>query len=124
MLVVATGGRPAPANEYLYGQHPAVITQRELEERLAAGHVRQGQPAQRGHDPVRRLARAGAALLQPGVLHPGGQERAELKQVGLKTDVYVLYREVRTYGFREAYYQAARDEGVVFMRYELPESRK
>jgi len=24
----------------------------------------------------------------------------KLKQVGLKTDVYVLYREVRTYGFR------------------------
>jgi len=40
--------------------------------------------------------------------------------VGLKTDVVVLYREVRTYGFREAYYQAARDEGVVFLRYDLP----
>ena len=42
------------------------------------------------------------------------EQRPELK-------VYVLYREVRTYGFREAYYQAARDAGVVFLRYELPD---
>ena len=34
--------------------------------------------------------------------------------------MYVLFREVRTYGFREALYQEARDAGVVFARYELP----
>jgi heterodisulfide reductase subunit A len=44
----------------------------------------------------------------------------KLKELRPKLDVYVLYREVRTYGFREAAYQAARDAGVVFMRYELP----
>ena len=32
-------------------------------------------------------------------------------------NVYVLYRDMRTYGFREKYYQQARDAGVVFIRY-------
>jgi heterodisulfide reductase subunit A len=45
----------------------------------------------------------------------------KLKQLRPEVDVYVLYREVRTYGFREAYYQAARDAGVVFLRFELPD---
>jgi heterodisulfide reductase subunit A len=45
----------------------------------------------------------------------------KLKELRPELNVYVLYREVRTYGFREAYYQAARDAGVVFLRYELPE---
>jgi heterodisulfide reductase subunit A len=43
----------------------------------------------------------------------------KLKQLRPDLDVYLLYREVRTYGFREAAYQAARDAGVVFLRYDL-----
>ena len=34
-----------------------------------------------------------------------------------ETNVYVLYRDVRTYGFREMYYKQAREAGVVFIRY-------
>ncbi len=30
---------------------------------------------------------------------------------------YVLYRDIRTYGFREIYYKQAREAGVVFIRY-------
>jgi heterodisulfide reductase subunit A len=36
------------------------------------------------------------------------------------TDVFVLYRDIRTYGFREVYYKKAREAGVVFLRY-VPE---
>jgi heterodisulfide reductase subunit A-like polyferredoxin len=45
----------------------------------------------------------------------------KLKEINPETNVYVLYREVRTYGFREALYEAAREAGVVFLRYELPD---
>ncbi|MCX6902320.1 MAG: 4Fe-4S binding protein, partial [Verrucomicrobia bacterium] len=40
-----------------------------------------------------------------------------LKQQDPAASVYVLYRDVRTYGFREIYYQQARQAGVVFIRY-------
>jgi heterodisulfide reductase subunit A len=41
-----------------------------------------------------------------------------LKNIRPETDVYVLYRDVRTYGFREEHYRQARDKGVRFIRYE------
>ena len=43
----------------------------------------------------------------------------KLKELNPETQVYVLYREIRTYGFHELYYREARDKGVVFIRYEL-----
>ena len=36
--------------------------------------------------------------------------------------MYVLYRDIRTYGFKESYYTKARQQGVVFVRYD--EDRK
>jgi heterodisulfide reductase subunit A len=35
--------------------------------------------------------------------------------------IVVLYREMRTYGFREAAYREARDRGVLFVRYDAAE---
>jgi heterodisulfide reductase subunit A len=42
-------------------------------------------------------------------------------------EVYVLYREMRTYGMDEEYYRRAREEGVVFIRYDegrFPDARR
>jgi heterodisulfide reductase subunit A len=40
----------------------------------------------------------------------------ELKRQKPNTRVVVLYRDIRTYGFREVYYQKAREAGVLFVR--------
>jgi heterodisulfide reductase subunit A len=42
----------------------------------------------------------------------------EIKKMNRKANVYILYRDMRTYGFKEDYYQKAREEGVIFIRYE------
>ncbi|PIU60894.1 MAG: hypothetical protein COS84_11780, partial [Armatimonadetes bacterium CG07_land_8_20_14_0_80_40_9] len=42
----------------------------------------------------------------------------KIKEINPDTNVYILYRDIRTYGFRESYYREARDKGVVFLRYE------
>ncbi len=42
----------------------------------------------------------------------------KLKELKPEMDVYVLYRDMRTYGFKEDYYKKASDQGVVFIRYE------
>ncbi|MCK5329087.1 MAG: CoB--CoM heterodisulfide reductase iron-sulfur subunit A family protein, partial [Candidatus Latescibacteria bacterium] len=41
-----------------------------------------------------------------------------LKAMRPDLEVYILYRDIRTYGFREAYYRQAREEGIIFIRYE------
>jgi heterodisulfide reductase subunit A len=119
VLVVATGGGPAGTSEYLYGQDPRVLTQRELEQQIADGTL--------------ATARTVVMIQCVGSREPGRpycsrvcctqavKNALKLKEMKPELNIYVLYREVRTYGFREAYYEAARDAGVVFMRYELPE---
>jgi heterodisulfide reductase subunit A len=116
-LVLATGGLPAPTTDYLYGQDPRVLTQRELELQIADGTL--------------ATARSVVMIQCVGSREPDRpycsrvcctqavKNALKLKQLRPELDVYLLYREVRTYGFREAAYQAARDAGVVFLRYDL-----
>jgi len=42
----------------------------------------------------------------------------KIKELSPETNVYILYRDVRTYGFRESYYTKARQQNVIFMRYD------
>ncbi|MFN2435709.1 MAG: FAD-dependent oxidoreductase [Desulfotignum sp.] len=51
----------------------------------------------------------------------------KIKQISPETEVFVLYRDMRTYGFLEDYYRKARDLGVKFIRFSLekrPEVRQ
>jgi len=56
--VLATGAAEHTPTEYLYGEDPRVLTQLELEERMARDEQRRRSGARRrpepGHDPVRR----------------------------------------------------------------------
>jgi heterodisulfide reductase subunit A len=42
----------------------------------------------------------------------------KIKEVSPETDVYVLYKDVRSYGFKEDYYREAATKGVMFINYE------
>jgi heterodisulfide reductase subunit A len=47
------------------------------------------------------------------------QTALRLKEINPEMDVYVLYRDLRTYGPREELYKEARRQGVIFIRYRL-----
>lgn len=127
VVVVATGAREHRPAEYLYGSDPAVVTQRELEARLAAGD---GLPARgRGDRP------ATVVMIQcvgsRDADHPycsriccaeAIKNALAIKARSPESAVYVLYRDIRTYGFSEAAYTRARQQGVAFVRYD--EARK
>jgi heterodisulfide reductase subunit A len=117
VLVVTTGGKPATTGEYLYGQDPRVLTQRELEQQIADGTLTAAQTVVMvqcvgSREPERPYCSRVCCT-------QAVKNALKLKELRPGLNVYVLYREVRTYGFREAHYQAARDAGVVFLRYEL-----
>ncbi len=124
-IIVATGAREHQPTEYLYGQDKRVITQRELEERLVAdaGFLKpNGKPKTvvmiqcvGSRDKERPYcSRVCCAEAIKNAL--------KIKELSPQTHVYVLYRDIRTYGFKEEYYTRARQLGVAFVRYE--ESRK
>jgi heterodisulfide reductase subunit A len=127
VVIVATGAKNYQPQEYLYGQDDKVITQRELEARLAAGN---------GFLERKRKGRAKTVVMVQCVGsrnadHPycsrvccadAIKNALRIKTLSPETHVYVLYRDIRTYGFKESYYTKARQHGVVFVRYE--EQRK
>lgn len=115
-VVVAAGGREGETSHYLRGQHPRVLTQLELEERLAADAL---EPP--------------ALVVMVQCAGQRGQERAycsrfccteavknalALKDRFPEAQVAVFYQEMRTYGFHELRYREARERGVLFVRYD------
>ncbi len=118
-IIVATGADRAETTKFLGGASANVITQVELEKRLHEGRL----PA--GLKTVVMIQCAGSRDTE----HPycsriccsmAVKNALALKAKSPETDVFVLYRDIRTYGFREIYYKKAREAGVVFLRY-VPE---
>jgi heterodisulfide reductase subunit A len=120
VVIVATGAKEYKPEEYLYGLDKRVITQSELEKRLAlSGNtgidekpdtVVMIQCVGSRHDKRPYCSRTCCAEAIKNAL--------KIKDLSPDTNVYVLYRDIRTYGFSESYYTKARQKGVVFMRYE------
>src|SRR5208337_1056990 len=42
-----------------------------------------------------------------------------IKEKDTSAQVFILYRDIRTYGLREDYYKKARELGVIFVRYDV-----
>ncbi|MBU1486517.1 CoB--CoM heterodisulfide reductase iron-sulfur subunit A family protein [bacterium] len=121
VIIVATGANEHTPQSYLYGKDPRVLTQLELEERLANHQL----PVTNYQTVVMIQCVEGRAedrMYCSRVCCEGAILNAlKIRQMYPKANVYILYRDIRTYGFKEQYYQKARSEGVVFMKYEVDE---
>jgi|UniRef100_A0A7C5AKH0 heterodisulfide reductase subunit A len=119
VLLVATGGQEiTPRGQFLYGEDPRVLTQMELEERLALG--------------ARELAQVKRTVMiqcvgsrspeRPYCSRLCCSEAVKnailLRKRHPLMEVVVLYRDLRAFGFRELDYQEAKDKGVVFIPYD------
>ncbi|MGA8179926.1 MAG: FAD-dependent oxidoreductase, partial [Desulfobacterales bacterium] len=121
-VVVATGGRPYEPKEYLYGQDERILTQVELSKRLTddpswARQLKrivmiQCVGSRESDFPYCSRVCCSAAV----------KNSIQLKEMNPGAQVVVLYRDVRTFGFKELYYQKAREKGVLFFRY-IPEEK-
>ncbi len=115
--ILATGADEYRPTEYLYGDSDRVLTQLELEERLADGD--EGLNAAKSLAMIqcvgcRQEDRNYCARI---CCSQAVKNALTLKEQRPDMTVYVLYRDMRTYGFREDAYREAADKGVVFIRY-------
>ncbi|HJO93496.1 MAG TPA: FAD-dependent oxidoreductase [Victivallales bacterium] len=120
--IVATGGTESKPVEYLYGKDDRVLTQLELEERLS----KSAKTKIKNLDTVVMIQCVGSR--EEGHMYcsrvcctTAVKNALEIKKLSPDTKVYVLYRDMRTYGFSEKYFQTARDKGIIFSRYEREE---
>jgi heterodisulfide reductase subunit A len=118
VIIVATGAEEYRPKEFLYGQDTRVITQKELEERIVfhpdklkdLKNVVMIQCVGSRNDDRPYCSRICCSEAVKNAL--------KLKSMAPEMNVYVLYRDIRTYGFKEDYYEKAREAGVLFIRYD------
>jgi heterodisulfide reductase subunit A len=118
-VIVATGGRESKPKDYLYGQHPDVLTQQELEEKLA-----NGQDELKAKQKVVMIQCVGSRIPERPYCSRiccsmAVKNALKLKALNPHVEVTVLYRDLRTYGFLERFYTQARKEGILFVPYDL-----
>ena len=119
VVVLATGAHSIKPNEYAYGTHPEIYRWSDFTKKLI-------------DDPAAfKSAQCGVFIQCVGSREPqrpycsrlcctfAVRSAIDLKTLNPDMDVYVLYREVRTFGERELIYKEAREKGVFFIRYDL-----
>ncbi len=119
VVIVAVGAKESTPREYLYGQDPRVITQKELEERIAhrieelsgKQHIAMIQCVGSRVPERPNCSRICCSIAVKNAL--------KIKEKNPDTKVTILYRDLRTYGLMERYYTLARQKGVEFIPYDL-----
>jgi len=117
-VILATGGHEANTAALGYGTHEAIVTQKELEIRLAENQI---DPAQTSTVVMIQCvdSRQGARNYCSRVCCPTALKQARhLKQLNPEADIYILYRDMMTCGFSESFFTRARNDGVIFMTYD------
>ena len=123
IVIVATGAAEYKPQEYLYGQDSNVITQRELEHQLATnGESMFGADKQQPKTVVMIQCVGSRCEERPYCSRVCCSEAIKnalkIKDQVPDTNIYILYRDIRTYGFKEGYYTKACEQDVVFIRYD------
>ncbi len=117
VTIVATGAMANRVDEYLLDKHEAVFTQIELENCIHTA-------------PEKVSAWENVVMIQcVGSRTPENPNCSRICcQAAIKNalqlldndpdlNIYILYRDMRTYGFLEDYYLEARQRGVIFVQY-------
>lgn len=115
IIIVATGAVEYKPKEYLYGKDDRILTQHELEEKLANGHFKAKTVVMIQCVGSRNEERPNCSRI---CCAQAVKNALKIKELSPETDIYVLYKDVRTYGFKEDYYRDASSKGVLFIRYD------
>jgi heterodisulfide reductase subunit A2 len=118
IAILATGASELKPDQYLYGQDPRVLTSLELDQRLinqdsSLRKVRSAAFIQCVGSRIKERPYCSKVCCTHSVM-----SALELKEIHPEMDVFILYRDMRTYGLREDLYREARTKGVVFIRYD------
>jgi heterodisulfide reductase subunit A len=117
IAVLTTGGKERQPHEYLYGQDPRIMTQQQFDAEL--------------RDRAAAVSKADSAVFiqcvgsrEPGRMYcsricctSSVQNAMRLKELNPEMNVFILYRDMRTYGLREEFYTRARELGVIFIKF-------
>jgi heterodisulfide reductase subunit A len=129
-VIVATGAKELIPNEYLYGQDARVLTQLELDKILWRSENQSGADTTEDSPAIDLNKVKNLVMIQ--CVGSRCDERPYCSRVccseAIKNalmiknsypdiNITILYRDLRTYGYKELYYREARSKGINFIRY-------
>ncbi|MGD9333905.1 MAG: CoB--CoM heterodisulfide reductase iron-sulfur subunit A family protein [Desulfobacterales bacterium] len=123
-IIIATGGKPYIPKEYLYGKDPNVLLSLELDQELMRGsfrlnHTKCAVFIQCVGSRIPERPYCSKACCVHSI-----QSALTLKTLNPDMDIYILYRDIRTFGEKERLYTEARVKGILFIRYDLEDPPK
>ena len=117
VTIIASGASELMPDQFLYGQDPRVVTGLELQHRFIE------------NDPSLEHFKTAAFVQCVGSRIPDRpycstvcctqsiKSALTLKEMNPEMDIFILYRDIRSYGLREDLYRKARSAGIIFIRY-------
>jgi heterodisulfide reductase subunit A len=116
--VISVGADEYKPTEYLYGKDDRVMTHLELEEQIA-----KGEETVTNAESLVMIQCVGCRnedrnYCSRVCCSHAVKNALKLKEINPEMDIYILFRDMRTYGFREDFYREAADKEVKFIRYE------
>lgn len=122
IAILATGAEEHRPGEYLYGDNERVLTQLELEGEI----VTQSEKLDNAQSLVmiqcvgcRQEDRNYCSRV---CCSQSVKNALKLKELNPAIDIHILYRDMRTYGFKEDYYREAAERDIKFIRFQ-PEDK-
>jgi len=115
VIILATGAHEYEPKEFLHGEDSRVMTQLELVQRMEKtdfGDVKQVVMIQCVGSRNEENPNCSRVCCQTAI-----KNALHIKEENPDTEVYILYRDIRTYGLLEEYYTEARRRGVLFFRF-------
>jgi heterodisulfide reductase subunit A len=117
IIIVATGAKEHQPKTYKYGQDPRIISQTEFERRLFTtdeitklNSIVMIQCVGSRNDEHPYCSRICCSEAIKNAL--------KAKEINPDIELVILYRDIRTYGFKEKYYNLAREKNVIFLRFD------
>jgi heterodisulfide reductase subunit A len=116
--ILAIGTDLYMPTEYLYGQDDRVMTHLELEEKIATGDEKVMNAKNLVMIQCVGCRNEERNYCSRICCSESVKNALLLKEKNPAMDIYILFRDVRTYGFKEDYYREAAGKDVKFIRYE------
>jgi len=118
IAIVATGASELKPDQYLYGKDPRVLTRLELDRKFidqdpSLGKIRSAVFVLCVGSRIKERPYCSEVCCTHSVV-----SALKLKEINPDMDVFIVYRDMRTFGLFEDLYREARSKGILFVRYD------
>ncbi|MBN1847373.1 MAG: CoB--CoM heterodisulfide reductase iron-sulfur subunit A family protein [Deltaproteobacteria bacterium] len=124
VTILATGALPNRPAKYLLDEHQAVMTQMDLD-----AFIKDNSDRVKAWEKLVMIQCVGSRVPEnPNCSRVCCQaaikNALEIQKINPGIKIIILYRDIRTYGFHEDYYRKAREQGIIFSRYDTDREPK